>query len=122
MKGVTLMSREYTLAGEAFFREMMRPEGERRQHPGVMDNRLGDIGVGSHPSNVVSLRDYRQRQAERPQHVSHRTSDEINALRDENERLRRALEQIEQWAQVYPLAVSPPDFKKAAKCGFEVKK
>jgi hypothetical protein len=48
------------------------------------------------------------------QHVAHRRSDEINALRDQNERLRNALEQIEQWAKAYPLSVFPePDLTKA---------
>jgi hypothetical protein len=59
------MDRKYPLAGEAFFREMMRPDEERRQRLAA-GNRSGDIGGGiSHPSNVVSLQDYRRRQAER---------------------------------------------------------
>jgi hypothetical protein len=48
------------------------------------------------------------------QHVAHRHSDEINQLRDENERLREALEQIESWCNAYPIAVfAEPDLKKA---------
>lgn len=47
--------------------------------------------------------------------MAHRASDEINALRDQNERLRIALEQIERWAQAYPITVfAEPDLKKAA--------
>jgi hypothetical protein len=64
MKGVTLMGKGYTLAGEAFFREMMRPEEERRQRA-VSGNRSSDIGGGSYPPNVVSFREYKQRQAGR---------------------------------------------------------
>ena len=56
---MTLMGKGYTLAGEAFFREMMRPEEERRRH--LTDN--GD-GIGG-ASNVVSLQDYRRQHAER---------------------------------------------------------
>lgn len=38
----------------------------------------------------------------------------IDELRAENERMREALEKIDQWAKAYPLSVFPePDFKKA---------
>jgi hypothetical protein len=64
------MSKDYTLAGEAFFREMMHPEGRN-----VVDNRSGDIGGGSHPSNVVSFQDYKRQlaQRERPPHPFHQS-------------------------------------------------
>jgi|HubBroStandDraft_2_1064218.scaffolds.fasta_scaffold1029488_1 hypothetical protein len=50
----------YPLAGEEFFREMMRPEEERRQS--LADRSIG--GGVSNPSNVVSLQEYKQRQTE----------------------------------------------------------
>lgn len=58
------MDRKYPLAGEAFFREIMRPEEERRQRA-ALGNRSSDIDGGSHPPNVVSFREYKQRQVER---------------------------------------------------------
>ena len=58
------MSKEYTLAGEAFFRRMMRLEEERRQRF-VGGNRWGGVSDGSHPSNIISLQDYRRQQTER---------------------------------------------------------
>ena len=52
------MDKKHTLVGEAYFREMLRPEEEQRQ-------RLNPYGGIGDASNVVSLQDYRQRQAER---------------------------------------------------------
>jgi hypothetical protein len=60
------MGKDYTLAGEDFFREMMRAEEERRRHLADNGDGIGGIGGGSHhPSNVVSLQDYRRQHAER---------------------------------------------------------
>jgi hypothetical protein len=55
------MDRKYPLAGEAFFREMMRSEEERKQR--LATNR--GWGGASDSSNVVSFQDYRRRQTER---------------------------------------------------------
>jgi hypothetical protein len=58
------MGKGYTLTGEESLREMIRLEDERKCHL-AMGNRYGSVDGRSLPSNVVSLQDYRQRQAER---------------------------------------------------------
>jgi propanediol dehydratase small subunit len=47
-----MVGKDYTLAGEEFFREMMRPEEERRQRLAAISDDL---------SNVVSFQDYKRR-------------------------------------------------------------
>jgi hypothetical protein len=65
------------------------------------------------PITLCALR-YQARE-QHMQHVAHKHSDEIDALRDENERLRAALEQIESWCDAYPITVfAELDLKKAA--------
>jgi hypothetical protein len=55
------MARNYTLAGEEFFQRMMHPEEQRKRM--VVGNRTIEK---THPSNVVSLQEFKQRRVGRP--------------------------------------------------------
>ena len=59
------MGKDYAPTGEESLREMIRLEDERKRHL-VVGNRYGGIDGRDLPPNVVSFREYRQRQAERP--------------------------------------------------------